>query len=381
MAARGRKGGFILIVLALIIILGVVAGYLVIQRMGITFLQTAEAVQATQPVVAVETVDIVITTQNIPRGVALTSDVLATIPYPKADMVEGMFYTNIEDVVGKRAINTIEARLPLTSSMIVEGDTAAAAYPSFDIPANFTAVSVPISKLTSVSYGVQRGDHVMVIGCMLLVDLDSEFQTRLPDLTVPVIVPGSQGEGGVTTGTITLGAGGGAKGRAEIDSTLGLPVYVIPSEPQRPRLVCQTVIQDAVVLGVGEFEEPKTELTPAVQPQDPALINAQPPQPTEPTPVAPTDRPDVITIVVNPQDAIAINYMLLSGTKLSLALRNPTDVNPILTDAVTQQYLMDQKSIPLPAKLPYGMEPRISPLDNGFAYPGDSANTTTAPQQ
>ncbi|HZW03393.1 MAG TPA: SAF domain-containing protein [Anaerolineaceae bacterium] len=365
MAGRGRRSGFILIILALIIILGVVAAYLLFQQNLLKPVVQAGDVPPAAPVV--ETVDILVTTQNIPRGAALSADVLATIAYPKSAMVEGMFFTNIEDLVGKRVTTEVANGVPLTASMIAESDTEKPAYPSFEIPENFTAVSMPISKLTSVSYGVQPGDHVMVVGCMLLVDVDSEFQSRLPNDTTIVVNPGLMGESGATTTTagVENRTPYDDKGRAEMDSTLGMPVYVIPGEAQRPRLVCQSVIQDAVVLGVGEFEAPEdlvvTEL-PAEQAVVAPPVQAEPEAPVEPP------APDLITLVVSPQDAVSMNYMLLSGVKLSLALRNPTDANPYITDAVTQQYLMDQKNIPLPAKLPYSLEPRVDVL----RFPGEA---------
>ena len=72
--------------------------------------------------------------------------------------------------------------------------------------------------------------------------------------------------------------------------------------------------------------------------------------------------PDLLTVIVSPQEAVLMNYMMLSGVKLNLSLRNPKDPQIITTDAVTLQYLMDAKAIPLPAKLPYGLEPRVDEL-------------------
>jgi len=53
-----------------------------------------------------------------------------------------------------------------------------------------------------------------------------------------------------------------------------------------------------------------------------------------------------------------MSYLRQSNISFSLALRNPNNIQEIVTDAVTQQYLMDQKDIPLPAKLPFGLETR-----------------------
>jgi pilus assembly protein CpaB len=61
-----------------------------------------------------------------------------------------------------------------------------------------------------------------------------------------------------------------------------------------------------------------------------------------------------------------LNYLLLAGTKISLALRSASDSAVITTDSVTLQYIMEQKNIPSPVKLPYNVEPRVDSL----VYPG-----------
>ncbi len=61
---------------------------------------------------------------------------------------------------------------------------------------------------------------------------------------------------GVTNSTIIQPMTDGtssSRGRYEEDTTLDQLIYVMPSESQRPRLVCQTIIQDAEVLNVGMF--------------------------------------------------------------------------------------------------------------------------------
>jgi pilus assembly protein CpaB len=74
--------------------------------------------------------------------------------------------------------------------------------------------------------------------------------------------------------------------------------------------------------------------------------------------------PDQISLVVSPQDAVTINYIMLnSGAMLNLALRSAGDTKVDKTEAVTLQFLMDQYNIPFPSKLPYGTEPRVDVLD------------------
>lgn len=351
MAAKGRRGGRIIILLALLIILVVGGVYLFLQFQA---QQTTETVPTDQP--AQNLVDIVITTQFVPRGAEITEGTIMTVKYPEENLVQGTFMTDMQSVLGTRAKYDLDPGVPLTPSVLIQ--PAGGSVASFDVPKDFVAMSIPITRLTSVANALAAGDHVMVIGCMMLVDIDPEFQTKLPNNVGVVVAPFSNFETGEQTLTagVAPGPGGAVKGRTEVDSTLEQPVYSIPSEPQRPRLVCQTVIQDAVVLRVGTYEEPVVGQPTAVPAAAPAEGEELPPTPTA------IPLPDLISLVVGPQDAVALNYMMLSGIKLNLALRNPTDTNPIVTDAVTQQYLMDQKNIPLPAKLPYALEPRVDGL-------------------
>jgi pilus assembly protein CpaB len=67
--------------------------------------------------------------------------------------------------------------------------------------------------------------------------------------------------------------------------------------------------------------------------------------------------------MVSPQDAVTLNYLIFSGAQITLTLRNPNDVdNYPPTEAATLQYLLSQYNIPVPAKLPYSLEPRIDSL-------------------
>ncbi len=71
----------------------------------------------------------------------------------------------------------------------------------------------------------------------------------------------------------------------------------------------------------------------------------------------------MITLIVTPQDAITLNYLLYYqrylAAHLTLALRSAEDDTRVQTEAVTMQYLLEQYNIPVPAKLPYGIEPRV----------------------
>jgi Flp pilus assembly protein CpaB len=361
MAAGRRKGGVVIIILAVLLIVILAAAFLLL-RNQIFPPPKAEAVPT--PIPVLDTVKIAILAQPVSRGSEITEGVLLFVEYPRKDLTEGLFYTEDmkDQLKNKRAKYDLGQGTPLTPSIIT--DAPPGSYASVLIPRGMVAISIPITRLTSVSYALQSGDHVNIIGSLLLVDLDTEFQTILPNYTASVIVPGPpSAEGGGATATTTILSGGqpSAQGRTILDTTLNQALYVVPSEVQRPRLVSQTLLQDAVVLWVGDF--PEGELVPG-----PALTPTPLPEGAAPPPVELP--PDIITLIVSPQDAVTLNYLMLSGAQLNLVLRGTGDDQRVPTEAVTLQFLLDQYGIPYPAKLPYGMEPRkddltYPPLLNG----------------
>lgn len=149
-----------------------------------------------------------------------------------------------------------------------------------------------------------------------------------------------------------------AQGRAEQDQTIAQPVYLSPSEQQRPRIVSQTILQDVMILKVGEFPLDQASVTAQAQvTPTPVPANQQQAAPEEPK------KPKMVTLVVTPQDAVTLNYLMYAGVQMNLALRGAGDEQRIKTDAVTLQYTMDTYSIPLPAKQSYGFEPVVTSLN------------------
>jgi len=65
----------------------------------------------------------------------------------------------------------------------------------------------------------------------------------------------------------------------------------------------------------------------------------------------------LITLIVTPQDAITLNYLIYSGARLTMALRPAGDDTRVNTESVTLQYLLEQYNVSVPAKLPTGMQP------------------------
>ena len=360
MAAPKKRKSKLLVIILLIVIVGIVLVYLVMTSGDkTTGPNTTSDVPLATPTANVELVEIVVASQSITRGAIITADQLTTIKYPKNEVPEGTFFETIEDAIGTKAKYNIDPGVPLTVSMVIHEDEGSLA--SFDIPNGMTAFSIAISPETAVAYAPQKGDHVMVVGCLSLIDVDTSYQTILPNLTAVTYPENSQMEGDNSPYTTSMVIVGGEtssdRGRYELETTTNELLYVIPSETQRSRLVCQTIIQDAEVLQVGFFPLPSEEGDTAVvaTPIVYATIEGQ-------TTPAGEVYPGSVTLIVSPQDTIILNYLELSGTKLSLALRSAGDNSVITTDAVTLQYVMDQKNIPSPVKLPYATEPRVDIL-------------------
>lgn len=380
-----RKGR-IFFIIALILILGLAAVAVVYWRT----LQPAstETVTEAPETPVVDTVEVVVVTQYVPRGSMLNETFLGMLEIPRSMLIEG-YFTDMTQVVGRQARLDLDANMLLTSSMVVDSPdqlSSTGSVAALSIPKGMVAISIPINRLSSVSYAPQSGDHVNVIATLLLVDLDTDFQSVSPNRNAavlgagPGVIVGAGSADNISANANTdmtkvtaqtIGAGPTSViGRTAIDPLMEQTLYVVPSESQRPRLVSQTLLQDAIVLGVGDFslpEEPK-ELV--------AEPTAEPP-PDEEAPTQddfsdeyseiPLDQPepkmpDLITLVVNPQDAVTLNYLVYTGSQLTLALRPSGDDTRVQTEATTMDFLLEHYNIPVPVKLPFGLEPRVDEL-------------------
>jgi Flp pilus assembly protein CpaB len=344
--------GRIFIYLALIIIFGSVAAYVLLQKKPQT--QVITQTETIEPVSAVENIKVVVVTQNAPRGTILDETLLTTIEIPKNDAVEGMFFNDLAAVVGRRAKFDLDSGIPLTASMLVDSAellSATGSLVALTIPRGMVAVSIPISRLSSISYAPRPGDRVSVIVTMMFVDIDSEFQTIIPNEVFQVLGPVNTEESSL----LTMGLSGGMvegsnfwQGRTELDPLLNELVYVVPSEVQRARIVSQILLPSVTVLQVGDFSYEDKAVTGA---GGTAATEPVPePQPAEGEAVPVAKPPDIITLV------------LYSGAEMTLALRASGDDSIQATESATLQFLLDEYNITMPAKLPYGLEPRVNDL-------------------
>lgn len=385
----------ILIALLLILILGAIFVATNMLGGGLFGSETAEEEQPMQSVVALS--------RSVQAGERITLDKVKDQDIPAPGFDETMF-TDKNQVTNLYARSNLSVGTILENDMLIDNpsdlinDMHSEHAPL--IASGMVAVAVPINRFSGLAYGIATGDHVNIIATMSFIDLDTQFQTALPNYTAAILAPGqnavvtlnqehgtvglvdetgvlSDAESDVITGEIwsnlvaqsATGEFVSPQGRGELDASLNQPFYLVPGEPlQRPRVVSQTVMFNKLVLHVGDFpilDEQGNEVEPVTVEDVEAEAQAeeegnQAEQQKETKP----NVPDIITLIVSPQEAVTLNYLIYTGAQLTLALRSPLDDAATPTDAVSIQYLLDTYRIPVPVKVPYGFEPgayRLAP--------------------
>lgn len=355
------RRGRILILLVLIVIVGLALVYF-------AFLNPlggggGPSVVATQAV----TKNVYYAAQNIPQGTEITQEMLGTFSLPPENVAEVMFEVGEEsNLVGQTARFTLEQGTLITSSMVGSGpgELPPPSW-SFQVPPGMVAVSIPTDRLSTSAYAIIKGAHINVNVCMTFVDVDPAYQTLLPNYLSSVsdiFFP----EGGRPTITIdpVTQEQPARQGRTELDPTFQKPIYVVPSEAQRPRLVCQIILQDVTVLNLGNFE---LQVVQPVAPQEGQNAAA--------TTTQTSQKPDIITLLVSPQDSISLNYFVYSGAVFSMTLRNPNDNSRVDSQSATLTSILTQYNISLPSKLPYAQNTRLDFLAPPL-LPNDIAQPT-----
>jgi Flp pilus assembly protein CpaB len=325
---------------------------------------------------------VVVSLQNIPRGHKLERKDVDVVLWPiESGVLEDSFspppelfedgelspedkneYLTSEDSPVGQVVRAKLLRLqPILQSMVVpnlnDDPTVAediGSQTSALLPQGKVAISLPMDMLGGVAYAIADGDRVDIVLSFLFVDVDETFQSIEPNIQSLVTV---SPEGGITVET-------GQVGRFEASSILGVPVIIVPTEDQRPRLVTQRTVQNALVLHVGVYPYDGDFLGANVQPTpipEEPVEEGEDGEPPPPTPIPP--RPSVITIGVDPQEAIAMIWAMEAQVPMTLMLRSAKDYQAAddpTTQAVSLEYLVTTYQITRPPRLDYALEPRIT---------------------
>ncbi len=301
-----RRGRF-LILLGLILALGTAA---------VVFLLLKGATTTPPPSEVIPTEEVVVVMQPIAKDEPVEGRVELKA-MPKTAIPTGAV-RSLAEVSGVIAAVDLDQGTILQHGMVLtpeerrrEGELGKLVQPGY------VAIAFPIDELSSVSYGIQPGDHVDILMTFPFIDIDQERQLKEP--VCPIICPGLPGEEG--------------------------ELISIGTEGQRPRLVAQLTLQDIEVLGVGRWA---TQQAPVTEEQGKT-------QTKETTPTTP-ELPRYITLMLTPQDALVLKLAREYKANIDLAVRAQDDHQQFTTSQVTLDYILARFAVTLPAKQPYTIE-------------------------
>ncbi len=351
------------VLLLLLVIIALVAVAAVVFLPGVLnpTAPTTQVAGGTTPVAtgptatAIQLENVVVAVQTLPRGISIPAAALATVPWPSASIPERARGLTIEKITGKIARTDIYVQEPIVDSLLAEdlsqiaqkGSDAAAITPKGRV-----LISFAVNRFTDVAYAIADGDYVDVMVSYLFVDVDPNFQSIKPNkLTLTSIK---------SDGTIELQAG--IEGELQPSNFSQFPVVAGPSEQQRPRLATQRTVQAAWVVHVGNFPLDGQFLRPISTPvPTPTPAEGEPTKAVPPaTPTPPF--PDIITLAVQPQDAVVLNWAITANLPITLVLRSAQGDPRQTTDqttAVTLQYMLETFGVAEPSHLPFSLEPAL----------------------
>jgi Flp pilus assembly protein CpaB len=294
--------------------------------------------------------------QPIPRGGEFVEGTLGLRDWPTSNVPPDAI-GDMAETIGRVAATDITQGMPILRTMLAEKGAAGQA--ALVIPDGKVAVAFPIDEQSSVAYAVQAGDYVDVLILASFVDMDEDFRTKLPNF-IQFFTSYTDPDTQETSFTLLSRTDEG-----KFERPPGLPpeiggAIVYPREAQRPWRVAQLTVPGAKVLRVGPWIE---------QPQ------AQVPEGEEPPP-APL--PTIMTLAVDPQDALVLLWARKSEMYMELALRAPgSENNRYQPEAVNLQYILTRFNIPVPPpKLEYGLEREFS-----LSAPVPMATPESMPEQ
>jgi Flp pilus assembly protein CpaB len=344
--------GRILVIIGIVVLVGAaVVGVILWRRAqqpepAPVSVEDGTTVPYTPPVEGME--EIVVAAQNIPRGTRITAENGAAKmeSWPETAVPEGAL-VDLEDAYGLITRVEVVRDMPITEGMLTEepGDLGGVGSDAaLQIPEGKVAYALPVARYSSVAWAIQPGDHVDVIISLLVVELDEEFQTIMPN-QANCVSPSEE-----------EGCRSGVLGRLEALPN-GWVVNLVPGEVQRPRLVTQLTVQDAVVLRVGEWVGEE-----GPPPSEEEQVEGEGEEQPAPTPSRAAVEP--LTLIVTPQDAMVLKYAEEGGASIDLVLRSASDADKLVpTESVTLQYIFDRFNVELPPKLPYGVAPAVQSLE------------------
>lgn len=361
---RGNRG-LVIIALVLIILAALAGGaYIFMQGGGGLLAEQAEP-EPTVEAPPVETTEIVVAMQNIPRGmeISVEQNAISLQDWPNENLPVA-YYTSVEDVDLKFARMDIPRGMPVLPDMVAQPggmlSVSGSAAALFE-PEDRVAYAIPMDTQGSVAWAIKPGDRVDVLAAINIKNTEfasegiKEFsyleEPELPGQTSPY-------------------------GRFELlPNGRWAAIYNINTQQTvDPALMVQMTVQDAIVWHVGIWEDETQEVEPVVTeaavegdgeaPLAPLGGGGQAPPPT-PVPVQEERDIEPITLLVTREDALMLKYLHEVGADLDLALRPAGVTGTMLqTQPVWFRFVLDKYQLPtsMPDE-PIGPAPVHPPLE------------------
>jgi len=333
-----------LLVGLVIVALAIVAAIYIVPR-----LTTTGPAEPT-PEAAEETVSIIVAQYDLYPGLIISEEHFTFQDWP-VDLLPPAYITDPEQVLGYVVRADILQGTPLAPAMLatsMEEVHVRGSEVSQAIGQGQRAYAIPMDLLGAVAWTIEPGDHVDVLISWTVSDVDEEFQSTLPNLYVCV--------GGETCQ--------GTYGRMELLPT-GQTIMVYPSGEGAGRYIAQATVQDAIVLGIGEYELTTAAREGTTRPPEGGEGGGEgeaPPAAAE-TPSQPRTTQAVI-LLVDAQDALVLKALTELQADIDFALRSPDEEGNWPYEPVSLDYLVTRFNITPPPKLPYTVgEPGTSPLE------------------
>lgn len=314
--------------------------------------------------------DVVVAKINIPVGTMLTDDLLEVQRWPRTNIAlqGGYTFTDTARLVGRIAKVDVSRGQSILSPMLALNPTDIASFGSdlaLYVPFGQVAVAFPVDRFNGAALAMRPGDAVDVMMTLRIVDIDPQFGTVLPNQIERVIqsallngepflfpavsngrlefVPEINQVAAIVPSTIALDGQ---------DFTEGLPI---------PKRVTQLTIQQARVLYVGTWVDPKELEQQQLAAQAAAQAGedgAAGPTPT-PIPSRLETIPDVVILSMSSQDALALNWAMIRGVDINLVLRSPGDQTVFVTTSVSLPQIIDQGGLAIPEQSNFDLHPSM----------------------
>ena len=318
--------------------------------------------------------DVVVARVNIPVGTMLTNELLEVQRWPRTNIAlqGGYTFTDTNQLVGRITKVDISRGQSFLSPMLALNPTDIASFGSdlaLYVPFGEVAVAFPVDRFNGAALAMRPGDQVDLMMTMRIVDIDPQFGTILPNNVARVI------NSALLNGDYFLFPEV-KDGRLEFIPEINQVAAIYPNDyglPGQdfvpglpiPKRVTQLTIQQAEVLYVGTWEDPRElelEQIAARAAAQPGEDGAVPPTPT-PIPSRLETQPDVVILSMSSQDALALNWAMIRGVDINLALRSPGDQTVFVTTSVSLPQIIDQGGLAIPEQSNFDLHPSMEDVD------------------